>query len=293
MSTATPPPAKKYVEVLGKKMAYTEMGSGDPIVFQHGNPTSSYLWRNIMPACAGLGRCIAVDLIGMGDSDKLEPSGKDRYRFVEQAKYLDAAWAALGITNNVSFVLHDWGSALGFYWAHRHPDAVKSLTYMEAIVGVVDTWDHWPENARGIFQAMRSDAGEDLVLNKNIFVDRILPASIQRDLTPEEMAEYRRPFSEPGESRRPTLTWPREIPVAGEPADVVEIVTEYAKWMDENTLPKLFINADPGSILTGAARARCRAWQNQREVTVKGTHFIQEDSPVEIATALRGFLSDL
>ena len=293
MDSKTSPPAKKFIEVLGRRMAYVEMGEGDPIVFQHGNPTSSYLWRNIMPACAHLGRCIAVDLIGMGDSDKLPESGPGSYTFGEHARYLDAAWEALGVQKNVSFVIHDWGSALGFRWAHRHPEAVKAIAYMEAVVGVVKSWDHWPEDARGIFQAMRSTAGEELVLEKNVFVERILPSAIMRDLSAAEMAEYRRPYLEPGEGRRPTLTWPRQIPIGDAPQDVVALVRAYARWMAGNDLPKLFVNADPGSILTGAAREFCRCWKNQQEVTVKGTHFIQEDSPEEIGAALAAFLGNL
>ncbi|MDH3644069.1 MAG: haloalkane dehalogenase, partial [Gammaproteobacteria bacterium] len=276
---------KKTVEVLGKTMAYVEMGSGDPIVFQHGNPTSSYLWRNIMPHVADQGRCIALDLIGMGDSDKLDDSGPDRYTFVEHRRYFDAALEALGVTDNVTFVIHDWGSALGFDWANRHRDAVKGICYMEAIVRPL-TWEEWPDAATDIFRGFRSPAGEEMVLEKNIFVEAVLPGSILRDLSAEEMAVYRRPFSEPGEGRRPTLTWPRQIPLAGEPEDVVAIVADYADWLGGSELPTLFVNAEPGAILTGAAREFCRGWPNQAEVTVKGNHFIQEDSPGEIGVAL-------
>lgn len=286
-------PDKKFIEVLGRRMAYVEMGTGDPIVFQHGNPTSSYLWRNIMPQLSDYGRCIAVDLIGMGDSDKLPDSGPDRYTFAEHQRFLDAAWQALGITKNATLVVHDWGSALGFHWAHRHPDRLKAIAYMEAVVAPVPDWAAWPEAARGIFQAMRSEAGEAMVLEKNVFVERILPASILRKLSAAEMAEYVRPFAKPGEDRRPTLTWPRQIPIAGEPADVVALVAAYSEWLATSDIPKLFINADPGSILTGAMRDLCRAWPNQTEVTVKGSHFIQEDSPDEIAAALQAFLKGL
>lgn len=286
-------PEKKFIEVLGRRMAYVEMGTGDPIVFQHGNPTSSYLWRNIMPQLSDYGRCIAVDLIGMGDSDKLPDSGPDRYTFAEHQRFLDAAWQALGITKDVTLVIHDWGSALGFHWAHRHPDRLKAIAYMEAVVAPVPDWAAWPEAARGIFQAMRSEAGEAMVLEKNVFVERILPASILRKLSAAEMAEYVRPFAKPGEDRRPTLTWPRQIPIAGEPADVVALVDAYSKWLATSDVPKLFINADPGSILTGAMRDLCRTWPNQTEVTVRGSHFIQEDSPDEIAAALQAFLKGL
>ena len=282
---ATQPHPKKFVEVNGKRMAYVEMGSGDPIVFQHGNPTSSYLWRNIMPALAGRGRCIAVDLIGMGDSEKLDDSGPDRYTYAEHRDFLYAAWEQVGVDANVTLVLHDWGSALGFEWARRHPERVRGIVYMEAIVRPL-TWAEWPEPARPVFQGFRSDAGETMVLEKNVFVERVLPASILRDLSDEEMAEYRRPFANAGEDRRPTLTWPRQIPIDGEPANVCEIVTESAKWLATTGTPKLFVNADPGSILIGEQREFCRGFPNQTEVTVPGLHFIQEDSPAEIAEAI-------
>ena len=277
---------RRRISVLDTEMAYVEAGTGAPIIFLHGNPTSSYLWRNIIPHVEGLGRCLAPDLVGMGDSGRISGS---LYRFVDHARYLDAWFDAVGATENVTLVVHDWGSALGFYWAHRHPDRVRAIVYMEAIVQPV-TWDEWPEAARGIFQTMRSPAGEEIVLQKNVFVERILPASVVRGLTEEEMAVYRRPYLEPGESRRPTLTWPREIPLEGEPADVVEIVDRYAKWFATSDAPKLFINAEPGSILTGAQREFCRSWPNQEEVTVKGIHFIQEDSPAEIGQAIANFL---
>ena len=283
---------KKKIEVLGKQMAYVEMGEGNPIVFQHGNPTSSYLWRNIMPHVEDFGRCIALDLIGMGDSDKLKNSGPERYTFIEHSEYFDAALAALGITSSVVLVVHDWGSALGFHWANRHRDALKGICYMEGIVRPV-TWDEWPEAARSVFQGFRSDAGERMVLENNIFVERVLPGSILRKLSDDEMNEYRRPFTEPGEGRRPTLTWPRQIPIDGEPRGVVAIVEDYAKWLSESDPPKLFINADPGAILTGAQREFCRTWPNQTEVTVQGSHFIQEDSPDEIGRALRDWLNGL
>ncbi len=283
---------KQAVSVHGKTMAYVEAGRGDPIVSLHGNPTSSFLWRNIIPHLEGLGRCIAPDLIGMGDSDKLDDSGPGSYRFVEHRRYLDGALAALGVDANAAFVVHDWGSALGFDWASRHRDAVKGIAYMEALVRPVP-WADWPEQARGIFQGLRSEAGEEMVLDKNVFVERILPASILRSLTEAEMDEYRRPYLEPGESRRPTLTWPREIPLDGEPVDVVEIVTSYGEWLSSAAVPKLFINADPGTILTGPQREYCRTWPNQTEVTVAGLHFIQEDSPDEIGRAIAAWYRGL
>ena len=284
---------KKKITVLGKTMAYVEMGEGDPIVFQHGNPTSSYLWRNIMPHLAGQGRCIALDLIGMGDSDKLDDSGPDRYTLLEHREYFDAALEQLGVGNNVTFVIHDWGSALGFDWARRHPGSVKGIAYMEAIVQPVATWDNWPEAARRVFQGFRSPAGEDMVLDKNVFVERVLPGSILRKLSEEEMEIYRRPFLQAGEDRRPTLTWPRQIPIAGEPAEVVQLVQDYADWLSESDVPKLFINAEPGAILIGVQREFCRSWPAQQEVTVRGNHFLQEDSPDEIGQAISGWLRQI
>lgn len=283
---------KQRIEVLGKQMAYAEVGEGDPIVFLHGNPTSSYLWRNIMPAAAGFGRCLAPDLIGMGDSDKLDDSGPDRYTFAEHARYLDALLEALGVTENLVFVIHDWGSALGFHWANRHRSAVQGICYMEAIVRPV-SWDEFPADATPVFQGFRSPAGEAMVLEKNLFVERVLPGSVLRGLTDEEMAVYRRPYLEAGESRRPTLTWPRQIPIDGEPADVVAVAQAYADWLSVADVPKLFINAEPGALITGATREFCRAWPNQTEVTVKGSHFIQEDSPTEIGAALADWLPTL
>ena len=276
---------KKFIEVLGKRMAYVEMGEGDPIVFQHGNPTSSYLWRNIMPHLADQGRCIAVDLIGMGDSDKLDNPGADSYRYVEHRDYLFAAWEALGIKDQVTFVIHDWGSALGFDWACQHRESVMGIAYMEGIVAPV-TWDDWPDAATQVFQGFRSPAGESMVLEKNVFVERVLPGSVMRQMSDEEMAVYRRPFENVGEDRRPTLTWPRQIPIEGEPQDVHDIVSEYAAWLNESDVPKLFINAEPGAILIGKQREFCRGFKNQTEVTVPGTHFLQEDSPHEIGEAV-------
>jgi haloalkane dehalogenase len=277
---------KKLVSVLGKRMAYVDVGSGDPIVLLHGNPTSSYLWRNIIPHLADIARCIAPDLIGMGDSEPVDNSGPDSYRFVEHREYLDGLLEQLNLGDGVTFVIHDWGSGLGFDWANRHRDRVKGLAYMEAIVKPV-SWDSWPEAARGIFEAMRSPAGETIVIEKNVFVERILPTSVIRDLTDEEMAVYRAPYLEAGESRRPTLTWPRQIPIDGEPQDVHDIVADYGRWLESAKVPKLFINAEPGSILTGAQRDYCRTWPNQTEITVPGYHFIQEDSPDDIGRAIR------
>ena len=276
------PNPRKRVVVLGTEMAYVDVGAGDPIVFLHGNPTSSFLWRNIIPHLSAGARCLAPDLIGMGDSGK---SSSGEYRFIDHAKHLDAWFDALGLKQKVTLVIHDWGSSLGFYWAHRHPEAVKGLAYMEAIVRPLK-FEDWNPQVANLFKALRSPAGDEMILQKNVFIERILPGSVLRKLTDEEMTTYRKPYVEPGESRRPTLTWPRQIPFEGEPADVNKIVDDYSKWLAQSAIPKLFINADPGAILIGAQREFCRTWPNQREVSVKGSHFIQEDSPHEIGTAI-------
>ena len=286
----TTPLDKTYLTVHGKRMAVHDVGTGDPVVFLHGNPTSSYLWRNVVPHLSGLARCVVPDLIGQGDSDKLDAPGPGSYTFVEHRDYLDGLLDRLDLGDRVTLVVHDWGSALGFDWASRHRDRVAGIAYMEALVRPV-TWDEWPEAARSIFQAMRSDAGEQIVLEKNFFVEAILPSSILRPLEEAELAEYRRPFLRPGEDRRPTLSWPRQIPVDGEPSDVVAIVEEYAAFLAGSPLPKLFVNAEPGSILVGAQREFCRTWPNQTEVTVPGLHFVQEDSPDLIGAAIAEWLT--
>lgn len=284
------PLSKQYETVNGKQMAYHDVGSGDAVVFLHGNPTSSYLWRDIVPHVSGQARCIVPDLIGQGDSDKLDDTGSDSYTFVEHREYLDGLLDQLDIGDRVTLVIHDWGSALGFDWANRHRDRVAGIAYMEAIVRPV-TWEQWPAGAVDIFRAMRSDAGEGMILDKNLFIEAILPASIIRKLSDEEMNEYRRPFTNAGEDRRPTLTWPRQIPLDGEPADVHGIVGAYAEWLSTSDVPKLFVNAEPGTILTGKQREFCRTWPNQTEITVPGIHFIQEDSPEEIGGALSSWLT--
>ncbi len=280
---------KKKAHVLGYTMSYVDEGSGDPIVLLHGNPTSSYLWRNIITHLSALGRCVSPDLIGMGDSDKLKNSGPDSYSFIEHRKYLDALLEEIGVTENVVFVIHDWGSALGFDWAYRHPNKVKGIVYMEAILFHYD-WSDWPEDGRKIFKGFRAPAGEEMILDKNYFVELVLPNSVIRELTPSEMDVYRRPFLNPGEDRRPTLTWPRQVPIEGEPKEIVEIVTTYAEWLSKSDIPKLFINAEPGAILVGRALDFCRTWPNQEEVTVMGKHFIQEDSPDEIGQSIAKFI---
>ena len=285
--------AKKFIEVHGKRMAYIDEGSGDPIVFLHGNPTSSFLWRNIMPYMEGKGRLIAPDLIGMGDSEKLDDSGPHRYTYVEHRKYLFALLAVLGVNSNVTLVVHDWGSALGFHWAQQNPEALKGIAFMEAIVEHITEWNKFPEAAIDVFQGFRSPAGEEMVLKQNIFVETVLPGNIIRTLTTAEMDEYRRPFLEPGEDRRPTLTWPRQIPIAGEPADVIQIVNDYGEWLAQSPLPKLFVNGDPGALIAGPVRDLVRSWPNISEVTVPGIHFLQEDSADLIGEAVASWFDQL
>ena len=285
---------KRYADVLGHRMAYVQEGEGAPVVLLHGNPTSSYLWRSVMPELKGLGRLIAPDLIGMGDSDKLGAERSGRYTFACHREFLDALLEELEVTDDVTLVVHDWGSALGFDWARRHPARVRAIAYMEALVRPFAGWEEWPEEARGVFQGFRSPAGEQMVLQDNLFVEALLPRSVLRELSDEEMAEYRRPFVAPGDGRLPTLVWPRQIPIAGEPPDVVAAFDAYTRWLSETPgIPKLFINADPGVILTGAQRDYCRAWPDQTEVTVPGLHFVQEGSGTEIGRAIRAWLTEL
>jgi len=293
MISASMPYGKCFKSIKGKNIAYIDVGDGAPIVLLHGNPTSSYLWRNVVPHLEGIGRVIVPDLIGHGDSEKLpDNEGPERYSFEITYEYLAGLLEELNITEDVTLVIHDWGSALGFHWAKHHPEAVKGIAYMEAIVCPV-TWDDWPESARGIFKGFRSDKGEDLVLKRNMFVEAVLPSSVIRQMGEEEMNQYRKAFTRVAD-RQPTLNWPRQIPIDGEPPHMVDLVASYGEWMATNQeLPKLFINADPGSILTGKARKFCRTWPNQKEVTVAGTHFIQEDSPVEIGIAVAEWLKTI
>ena len=288
--SAEDPHPRKRIAVEDSEMSYVDTGGDGPlVVFLHGNPTSSYLWRNVIKEVTPAARCLAPDLIGMGDSG----DSSSGYRFIDHRRYLDAWFDAVVGDEPVFLVIHDWGSGLGFHWAHRHSDQVRGIVYMEAIVCPIDSWDAWPETARQIFQAMRSPAGEQIVLEKNVFVERILPASVLRGLDEAEMAVYRAPFTEAGERRRPTLTWPREIPVGGEPKDVHDIVVAYAEWLSKSdSLPKLFINAEPGTILIGPQRELARGFPNQEEITVKGLHFIQEDAPEEIGQAVAGFVQN-
>lgn len=282
------PHPRRRVRVLDSEMSYVDVGQGDPIVFLHGNPTSSYLWRNIIPALSGLGRCLAPDLVGMGRS---APSPTSSYRFADHSSYLDAWFDALGLHSNVVLVLHDWGSALGFHHARRFPERIQGIAYMEAIVQP-RRWNDFPAGRDLMFRALRSAAGDAMVMEQNFFIETVLPKSILRPMHDEDMAAYRAPFATP-ESRLPTLVWPRELPIEDEPADVVTAVEQYGEWMAQSPLPKLFISAEPGAVLTGRARAFCRTWLNQREVTVPGIHYIQEDVPFEIGQALRQFVAEV
>jgi len=283
---------KNYKEILGKQMAYIDSGKGQSIVFLHGNPASSFLWRNITPFVTDLGRIIVPDLIGMGDSEKLEGVDNPDYKYHGQYKYLSALLDSLDLGNEINLVIHDWGSAMGFQYARENPDRIKSITFMEAIVMPL-TWDQWPENARNIFQLMRSEAGEEIVLEKNVFVERILLNDSANGFTKEEKAEYIRPFINSGEDRRPTLTWPRQIPVDGSPQAVIDEVSKNSEFHKDSDIPKLFINADPGSILVGDQREFVRSWKNLQEITVKGNHFVQEHSPREIGEALKSFIESI
>src|SRR5258708_5234368 len=288
MISATFPYQKKRQQVLGLEMAYVDEGQGEPIVFLHGNPTFSYIWRNILPHVQEFGRIIAPDLIGMGDSQKLPDSDPGSYTFVEHRRYLDTLLEALGVRERVTVVVHDWGSALGFDWAYRHQDAVRGIAYMEAIARPY-TWSEYAGAARKTFEALRSPAGEQLVLEQNSFIEFNLSAGIVRTLTDEEMNEYRRPFAEPGEGRRPTLSFARQLPIDGEPAEVTEIVTTYAEWLSSSPIPKLFIQGHPGR-LQPSQLAFCRTLPAQSEVSVPGLHNLQEDAPDEIGQAIANWL---
>ena len=293
MISATFPFQKKRQPVLGQEMAYVDVGSGDPIVFLHGNPASSYTWRNVIPHLEALGRCIAPDLIGMGDSAKLPNSGPGSYSFVAHRRYLDALLEQLGVRERVTFVMHDWGASFGFDWARRHPDAVKGIAYIEANVRPF-TWEDFPEFVRLGIQALRGEAGDQMILEQNIFIERFLTSAILRSLTDEELEEYRRPFLEPGEGRRPMLSFPRQIPINGEPADVAEIYEAYARWLEQSPIPKLFINCDhPAAILSGALREYCRTWPAQTEVTLQTSRWPQEDCPDDVGQAIAGWIQSL
>jgi len=286
--SAADPYERKRVAVLDSEIAYVETGTGDPVVFLHGNPTSSYLWRNVIPHVEPLGRCLAPDLIGMGRSGR-SPAGA--YRFVDHIRYMDAWFEALGIAENVTLVGHDWGGAIAFHWARRHPERVRALVYMETILRP-RRWTDFPAGRDKMFRAFRSAEGEAMILDDNFFVEQVIPRSIQRTLSTAEMDVYRALYPD-RESRRPVLEWPRELPIEGEPADVVAIVEDYGAWLCETGTPKLFINAEPGAVVVGATRDFCRGFANQTEVTVEGIHFVQEDAPHQIGAAIADFLHGL
>jgi len=288
----TQPLSLTSTTVNGRRMAYHDSGRGEICVLLHGNPTSSYLWRNIAPLLTTQARCLVPDLIGMGESEKLPGDNPDRYSFFTHLDFIDQLLQQLVPQGRVTLVLHDWGSALGFEWARRNPERVAGIAYMEAIVMSL-SWEQWPEQSRPVFEGLRSQAGEKMILEKNLFIERILPASVMRELSDVEMNAYRAPFTDAGNDRQPMLSWPRAIPLGGEPADVVAVVDEYARWMADNDLPKLFINAEPGAILVGEQREFCRGWRNQTEVTVPGIHFIQEDSPQQIGRAVADWQATL
>lgn len=290
MLGAAPYGQLRYKQINGKRMAYIDEGHGDAIVFQHGNPSSSYLWRNVMPHLEGLGRLVACDLIGMGGSDKLDDSGPDSYHYLENRDYLFALWDAIELGDRVTLVLHDWGGALGFDWANQHRDRVAGIAHMET-VSVPMEWDDFPDEVAQTFRGFRSPQGEAMVLENNVFIEGVLPSIVMRTLSEEEMHHYRQPFLNPGEDRRPTLSWPRDVPLAGEPAEVVEIIEDFDSWLAVSEVPKLFVRADPG-VIQGKQRILdiVRCWPNQTEITVPGTHFLQEDSADQIGEAIASFV---
>ncbi|WP_340642521.1 haloalkane dehalogenase [Photobacterium damselae] len=278
---------KKFKTVLGKKMAYIEHGVGDPIVFLHGNPTSIFLWRNIIPYLEGQGRLIAIDMIGMGDSDKLDNTEDGSYSLKENTCFTSALLEELGVNENVTLVLHDWGSGVGFNWANHNQEKIKAIAFMEAIVTSFPTWDEFNHDLHGPIGMLRSPEGDKMVLEDNFFIETLLQNAILRKLTEKEHAEYRRPFINAGEDRRATLAGPRQLPIAETPAETVALINSYSEYLaHSNNIPKLFINAEPGAFLVGYARDFVRTWPNLEEITVKGSHFIQEDSPHEIGEAL-------
>jgi len=271
------------LSILDSTIHYRDSGAGKPIVFLHGNPTSSYLWRNVIPRLEGDGRCLAPDLIGMGQSGKPAVD----YRFVDHVRYLDAWFDAFALSD-ITLVLHDWGSALGFHWAARNPRRVAAIAFMEAIVKPL-TWPEWPEQARDVFRGFRTPGvGEKLIFEKNVFIENVLPGSILRKLTDAEMDAYRAPFVDP-KSRTPMWRWPNEIPLEGEPKDVVDIVTAYGKWLGESDVPKLLLAFEPGAILGAELVEYCADHFRNLEVRSlgEGSHFVQEDQPEAIGDAIR------
>ena len=283
---------KKYIDVKGKKLAYIDQGKGDAIVFIHGNPASSYLWRNIAPNFIKSHRTIVPDLIGMGDSEKLGGVDNPEYSFNGHYNFLDEFLIKLNLGEKINLVIHDWGCGLGLKFARLHPEIISSITFMEGIT-VPLKWEQWPEAGTKIFKLFRSEVGEELILDKNIFVERILFADPITPMSDKTKEEYLRPFLNPGEDRRPTLTFPRNIPLDGEPNDTYVEINKNAEFHKNSNIPKLFINADPGFLLVGSQRDEVRNWNNLKEVTVKGNHFIQEDSPDEITAHIKDFINNL
>jgi haloalkane dehalogenase len=284
---------KKYMIISGQRMAYIDEGEGDAIVFSHGNPTSSYLWRNIMPASRGLGRLIACDLVGQGDSDKLPNSGPGKYDYFEQRSFMHALWDQLDLGDNVIFVVHDWGSALAFDYASKHSDRVQGIAYMESIVMPLE-WSDFNESMRPAFEAMRSPAGDAMVLQENFFVESLLFGTIDPPISDAAKAEYRRPFLNPGEDRRPTLSWPRQLPFGEEPADVVEAVKSYSQWLATSPVPKLYFRAIPGVVDSSPNQvAFCRTFRHQDEIHVEGAHYIPEEAPEVVAPGVAAFVRRL
>ncbi len=283
---------KKSLTINNNQMAFIDEGNGETLIFIHGNPTSSFLWRNIAPHFIDKYRVIVPDLIGMGDSDKLEGIDNEDYNFKGHYKYLSELIKNLNIMTPIHLVIHDWGCALGLKYARHNPLLVKSITFMEGMT-IPLSWDQWPEIGTKIFKLFRSEIGEELVLDKNIFVERILFTDPIKPMDDEIKNKYLDPFKDKGEGRRPTLSWPRNIPLDGEPKDVYLEMSQNAKFHKNSQIPKLFINAEPGFLLVGSQRDEVRKWKNLTEVTVKGKHFIQEDSPEEITKNIKTFLNDL
>ena len=286
---ATPSHHKHFQLINGVNIAYVDTGKGDPIIFLHGNPASSYIWRNIIPYVQGLGRCIAPDLPGMGDSQKLPH--KEDYTFANNEKYLDELFQSIGVTHNILFVVHDWGSVLAFDWARKHPESVKGIVYMESLTRP-RSWEEVPGVARETFMKLRSEQGEEMVLHQNSFIEFNLPKTVLRPLSAEEMDQYRRPFKEEGESRRPMLSWARQLPLGGKPANIIKVVNDNSEWLSTNDIPKLFREAVPGT-LSQEEKEACKKWPNQVHITVPGHHNLQEDSPKEIGTAISVWLQTL
>ncbi len=284
---------KKFIEVNGLRMAYVDEGKGDPIVFVHGNATSSYMWRNILPHMEGLGRLVALDNIGQGDSDKIPDSGPDSYMIPEHQEYFDAALDALGVRENVTFVMHDWGGTLGLSWAMRHPEAVKAFAHCEIVAANHERYSDYHDGHGDRLKAARGPDGEALVLEDNFFVERVFTGGVMREIDAETMAEIRRPYEAPGEARRPTLSWVRQIPIEGKPAFVAELTAQLSGWAATTDYPKLFIEADPGQIILEADHKVFATWPNHSKITVRGLHHPQEDSPDDIGRGLAAWYKQI